>query len=114
MRTYKRPEHGRTFRRFSVFNVLSIIGALASMLYGGRYGTTAQDDYLGTAHHAFNCAVLALTQLWQTVATPLGLAGNAFVTAVAEFAAVAAALLFAIFAGIGGAIVYGIRLLLQS
>jgi hypothetical protein len=57
---------------------------------------------------------LALTQLWQIIATPLGLSGNAFVTAVAEFAAVALALLFAIFAGVGGAIVYGIKLLLQS
>jgi hypothetical protein len=114
MQTYNRPEHGRTFRSFGLFNVPGIIAALASMLYGGRYGATAQDDYIGTAHHAFNSAVLALTQLWQVVATPLGLSGNTFVTSIAEFAAVVAALLFAIFAGIGGAIVYGIKLLIQS
>lgn len=113
MRAYRRPEYGRTVRAFGVFNVLSMIAALLSMLYGG-YEATAQDDYIGTAHHAFDCAVLRLTHLWQLVATSLGLADNAFMTSVAEFASVVAALLFAIFAGIGGAIVYGIKLLLPA
>jgi hypothetical protein len=114
MHTYVRQEHGQTFRPFGLFNVLSIIAALASMLYGGRYEAIARDDYIGTAHHAFECAVLALTQLWQQAAIGLGLSGNAVMTSVAEFIAVAAALLFAIFAGIGGAIVYGIKLVLPA
>jgi hypothetical protein len=87
-----------------------MIAIALAMLYGGYYAATTHDEYGEVAHQAFKSAFLEITQLWGQIAAATGIS-NGFITSVVEFVAVTASLLFALFAGLGGLIVYAFQIL---
>jgi len=110
---YRKPGHAAAIRVNRFFNVKipGAFAALASMLYGARFEATTPTDTIGTAQHAFDAAFIELTQRWDQIATVLGLPENSFLTSFMGFLGMVVALFFAVFAGIGAAVVHAFKLL---
>jgi hypothetical protein len=92
----------------------STIAVMLSMLYGGHYAATTHAEYSEVAHQAFKSAFFGITQLWSQFSSVIGIPDNSFVTSVVEFLAVMISLFFALFAGIGGVVVYVFQILFHS
>jgi hypothetical protein len=91
-----------------------MIAMALSMSYGIYDAITTGNEYTEVAHRSFQVAFIEITWLWTQIATPLGISANSFFTSVVEFVAVAAALPFALFAGIGGLFVHIFQMLFHS
>jgi hypothetical protein len=111
---YRRLNNIKIFGRGGLFRLRapSMITIVLAMLYGGYYAATTHDEYGEVAHQAFKSAFFEITQLWGQIAAAAGIP-NGFITSVVEFVAVTASLLFALFAGLGGLIVYAFQILLH-
>ncbi len=92
--------------RFSFFIPLAMIVMSLAMLYGGHRTVTTRDEYSEVAHQSFTVVFAYITHSWSDIIAFFGINDNQFSTLVVEFIAVAVALVFALFAGIGGAFVH--------
>jgi hypothetical protein len=90
------------------------VAAVLSMLYGGYSAALTRADYLEVAHQAFKSGFVVVAQLWSQIAGAVGISNNGFVTSVVEFVAVMVSLFFALFAGLGGAIVAAFQALFHG
>lgn len=82
-----------------------------SMVYGGYVVAMTHADCGEVAQQAFKLAFADITQSWEEIVSAIGLSGGPSLPLIVEFIAVAAALIFALFAGAGGLIVYAFLML---
>jgi hypothetical protein len=92
----------------------SVVVIVLSMVYGGYAAALTHADCSEVAHQAFKIAFADITQSWGEIASSVGLSGNSFLTSIVEFIAVVASLIFALFSGAGGLIVYAFMTLLHG
>jgi len=113
MRTYQRLTAIGLLHVRGLFKVFapSTIAIVLSIIYGGHYAAITHSEYIETAHHGFNFAFTELTELWDQVATVVGLSNVSTVRSVVDFLTVIVALLFAVFAGIGALFVQVFQML---